>query len=122
MGLAKRQGGLEVPLDLNHLTAGGAIEQALFVNHRMSDSALLSALDWSLSHNTTAASLGLIELISRRSPDVLHSPHGDPSPLVTALQHPNRRVRWAAAEAISTLDPRIPLRAPATWSRSTNSI
>lgn len=112
-GLAKRQAGLATPLDLSvdHLSAGGAIEQLRFADDRLSDSALLSALHWSLTHGTTAASLGLIELCARRSADaMLASPHSDPSPLAEALRHPNRRIRWAAAEAISTLDPKNPFK------------
>ena len=107
-GLAQWQVGLTDPLPLESSSPEGAVAQAAFVQNTFTSPMLLGALDLALQHDAVAGALGLIDLISRRTAEaeiLLSSPHGQPSPLAAALRAPNRRVRWAAADAIATLHP-----------------
>lgn len=74
------------------------------------DAATLSGLlSEALKQNRPWAAQRAAELIGRsKEASVLYlaSPH--PAPLVEALQHPNRRLRFAALEAIMALHPAMP--------------
>lgn len=59
-----------------------------------------SYLGASLAAAEVLADIGNAELLAER--------HGDKSPLIGALRHPNRQLRMAAARAIMKLDPRRP--------------
>ena len=112
-GLAKRDAGLNKPLELmaNDVLVSGALQQVAFINARTSEAAMLAALDWATTHNATAGALGILDLMASRTGDGagwLQSPHGTPSTLAAALRHPNRRIRWAAAETIMALEPQNP--------------
>jgi CheY-like chemotaxis protein len=66
---------------------------------------LADALENDYSHAAVAAA---DELRQRRDSSVLYTPNSQPSPLANALTHANRRVRFAALQAILVLDPRLP--------------
>ena len=107
-GLAQWQVGLTERLPLEASELQGAVAQAAFIQSTFRSPMLLGALDLALQHDAVAGALGLIDLLSRRTDEadsLLSSPHGQPSPLAAALRAPNRRVRWAAADAIATLHP-----------------
>ena len=56
--------------------------------------------------NRVAAAIGAIEVLGDIGSDqLLLSDRGDARPLVEALSHTNRRIRYAAAEAIMKIDP-----------------
>lgn len=71
--------------------------------------ALSAALDDALKQDFSHASIAIArELGSRRDAGVLLTYDGQPSPLAQALRHRNRRVRYAALEAIMAIDPASP--------------
>jgi CheY-like chemotaxis protein len=62
-----------------------------------------------LAANYTHAAVAAINALAKRGfDDVLYSADAQPMPLAKALRHPNRRVRFAALEAIMKLDPKSP--------------
>ncbi|MEX0585986.1 MAG: hypothetical protein WD176_05045 [Pirellulales bacterium] len=92
------------------------LEAAAFAANRPSitpadvDSPLLNdALVGALRDNLPRAAVALIdELAKRRDVGVLYVKAPKPSPLADALNHSNRRVRFAALRAIVALDPTLP--------------
>ena len=57
-------------------------------------------------HDRPAAAMGAIEVLGNiGTADLLTSTNGQPRPLVAALRHPDRRVRFFAAKALMTIDP-----------------
>ena len=68
--------------------------------------ALEAALVKALEQNRTAAAIGAVEVLGDIGDDrLLLSDDGQPRPLVQALNHGNRRLRFAAAEALMKIDP-----------------
>jgi CheY-like chemotaxis protein len=71
--------------------------------------ALSDALANALDENRAATALALVEALGRiDDASVLYTADAQPSPLAAALVFPDRRVRFAAVEAIRSLDPRSP--------------
>ncbi len=70
---------------------------------------LNDALADALEDNLPRAALALIDEIAKRGDvSVLYSAAPKPAPLADALNHANRRVRFAALRAIMALDPKSP--------------
>ncbi|MCI0333637.1 MAG: hypothetical protein L0228_10495, partial [Planctomycetes bacterium] len=69
------------------------------------DELLADALKSNYAYAAVAAADALGE---RGTADVLYSADSQPTALANALQHPNRRVRFAALRAIMRLDPKSP--------------
>ena len=64
-----------------------------------------SALDYALDNELDAAAIGALEVLSEQNRGSLAA-GAKWTPLTRALQHPNRRVRFAAVKAIMKIDPR----------------
>ena len=68
--------------------------------------AIEELLDHAIKHRHPLAAMGAAELLGQLgSQQLLHSHGGSAATLVNALRHSNRRVRFAAAQAILRLDP-----------------
>jgi hypothetical protein len=88
-------------------TAGSepAVQQLRSTDAQLVNAVLADALQAKYAHASVAAAA---ELGRRRQPHVLYSADAQPSPLANALLNGNRRVRYAALEAIMSLDPPSP--------------
>jgi CheY-like chemotaxis protein len=66
-------------------------------------------LDWSMEKGYRESAIGAAEILGRiGDPDAVRSTNGRPTPLSRALEHADRHVRFAALEAVLTIDPRAP--------------
>jgi hypothetical protein len=71
--------------------------------------ALEDVLQYASEHGRPLAATGAVEILGDiGTVALLHSVDGRPRPLVLALRHGDRRLRFAAAEAICKLDPQQP--------------
>lgn len=95
----KRANGLDQPLPAGDTTAQ-ASAAALGVD------AINDVLEYALTNEKVAAATGAIEILREiGGKELLQSSGGRPSTLALCLKHSNRRVRFAAVEAIMKLDP-----------------
>jgi hypothetical protein len=99
---AVREGGL--------VDCAPTASQSYFQNLTSAEPSLLNSLlaDALESGYANAAIAITNELGRRRDPSVLFTADAQPSPLAAALHSPNRRVRFAALEAIMSIDPTSP--------------
>jgi hypothetical protein len=95
-----------------------ALDQLAFVDLQQLNDVLADALERHYSHAAVAV---IDALATRGDARLLFTPDAQPSPLANSLGDPSRRVRFAALEAIMSLDPPSPYpgssRVPAalTW-------
>ena len=70
---------------------------------------LSAALDYAIKHDYAHSAESIAGFLGERgNPRILVTSDAQPSPLANALGHPNRRVRFAALQAIMQLDPASP--------------
>lgn len=99
---AKRTNGLDQPLPTDDGTVA-AVVSSLGVE------AIEDTLEYALEADKSAAATGAIELLGDIGTTALLASRGGlPSPLAGCLRHPDRRVRFAAVNAIMKLDPAEP--------------
>lgn len=99
---AQREAGLDQPLPRGD---GTAFTAAAKLGVDAAEDTLVYALD----HQHLSAALSLVEILAELGDTgLLESPSGQPRVLVRALQHGDRRLRFAAAHAIMRLDPKQP--------------
>jgi len=99
---SKRVNGLDQPLPAGEGTAR-ASATALGVD------AIADVLEYAVIHEKVAAATGAIEVLREiGDEELLRSNGGRPSPLALCLKHSDRRVRFAAVEAIMKLNPLEP--------------
>jgi CheY-like chemotaxis protein len=82
-----------------------AMEQLTRADLQLLNDVLADALESNYAHAAVAV---IDALATRGDAQVLLTPDAQPSPLSSALIHPNRRVRYAALRAIMKLDPASP--------------
>jgi hypothetical protein len=100
--LAKTATGLDLPLPA---TEEGKLPIVGAASAEVVELVLAEALDEGL----TAAAIGALEALAQIGDvQLLHSDNGRPREVVRALQHLDRRVRFAAAAAIMAWDPQWP--------------
>jgi len=96
---SKRLGGLSTPLSKQ---AGGAADIASKVDPTVIHNVFQQALET----NQIAAAIASAEVLATiGSPTLLEGRGSDPAPLIQALLHANRRLRFTALETILALDP-----------------
>ena len=96
---SKRANGLDQQLPTGDATAH-AISASLGVE------AIADVLEYTLQQKQTAATIGALEVLAEiGDAKLLQSVNGRPSPLASCLRHTDRRVRFAAVEAIMKMNP-----------------
>jgi len=98
----KTLAGLDQPLPAG---PGTAHDEAVAAGADMTE----AVLDEAIQKDKTAAAIAALEVL-RTNGDVglLFSSSGRPRRLAASLRHPDRRVRFAAAQAIVAIDPQVP--------------
>jgi hypothetical protein len=96
---AKREVGFDQPLPTGTGTAG---EEAAAASPEM----LEKALDWSRSQKMHGAAISAVEILGQTgNVSLLEDPQGQPRSVARALLDSDRRVRYAAAQAIAGWNP-----------------
>ena len=99
---SKRLGGLSKPLSRQ---AGGAAEIA----SKAGPEVIHNVFQQALETDHIAAAIAAAEVLATiGSPTLLEGHGSDPAPLIQALLHANRRLRFTALETILALDPQKP--------------
>lgn len=100
--MTKRQNGLDRPMPIGDGTAHAAAAE-------LGAEVIADVLDYSISVDRTAAAAGAIEVLGDiGGTEFLQTSNGRPSTLASAMRHKDRRVRFAAVEAVMKLDPKTP--------------
>ncbi|MEX0818391.1 MAG: hypothetical protein WD070_02325, partial [Pirellulaceae bacterium] len=96
---SKRANGLGRPLPTGEGTVHALVAD-------LGVDAVVDALEYALQQKKHAAATGAIEVLGEiGGHQLLRGDGGRPSPLASCLKHPDRRVRFAAVEAIMNIDP-----------------